>query len=498
MGDVAETPQAPAKDGEVPAARGRGGGRWRGARGKGGNRGNRGGQGGGQQGQQQQQQAPHPKQLPDPPKTLDAILAPKALGGKPTAAKNDPLMDSCLTLPGVSGFVEKKRDSEFELDFSQYMTLVEEAYISQITCDRGLTKFVPQSAFVYYMVLALWKRLYQIVSHRFGIDTYEKINGVIPEMYVTKEIKLYLDGIGNITDAGMKTWYFRISQELFVDQPHYGAQGSFGRVNDATHIRYETMPAPIVAMLTMVADVLYTVHNAQKVWALPDDMTPADINVAQPAGRDGNPVPPLQVASGNPTTNLLGYRPARKISNDHAIMLDDNGVSVGADWNATQFDVRNVDRIPILVSLVNFLTGQFKCSKCPMYQYTTDSIIGSLAQVPYTKRDITDVAPESGLRAVAKNGITSSYRQTLSNVTVGAIMFRYRFKRVRNDTTSDSYCYFWKQGNVYHIPPGWRANELSVYDISAKWNIDDFTSGSQDGRGVLNELCMKTKKKQER
>lgn len=426
--------------------------------------------------------------MPDaPPKSLDDLLSPKAIGGSPTEAKNDPMMDSDLVIQGVSGFVERKKSAEFSLDYSQYLTLIEESYTAQTTCDRGLAKFVPQSAYAYYMIIALWRRLYQITSRRWGINTYDEIERAIPEMHVPKEIKLYLDGLGNITDHEMKTWHLHFKEELFVDQAHYGAQGSFGRVDTNTHIRYETMPAPIIALLTILADMRFSDPDIKgaRHWPLPDDMTPE--------------TPTGGTAPGLPNPNLLGYRLAKKLSLDQMGVLQDNGFHVGKNWDDSVITARNLGRIPIIQSLISFLTGQFKHSKCPMEPYNTIPITGSLSQVPFTKRVSDDVNPEWSRRAVAKTGTTYSHRQTTSHIAVGAIIFRYRFKRKNSDRTSDCYCYYWlDRNNAPQIPPPWIQNEDSVFEGTSKWNIDDFTSGTQDGEGVAAELAIRTKKKNEK
>nr|XP_053653868.1 fragile X messenger ribonucleoprotein 1 homolog isoform X1 [Cherax quadricarinatus] len=57
----------------------------------------------------------HPKQIYDQPKkTIDELLAPKALGGQPFELENDPMNDPDMVIQGISGFVERKKSSEFQ------------------------------------------------------------------------------------------------------------------------------------------------------------------------------------------------------------------------------------------------------------------------------------------------------------------------------------------------------------------------------------------------
>lgn len=389
---------------------------------------------------------------------------------------NDPMMDDDLLIDGVRGFIQRRYE-DFQLDFSQYITLIEESYTAQIAKDQRLGKFIPASAYTYYMIILLWRRILQVTPYR-GNSHFENLSKALPQkLPVPKEIKLYLDSIGSVVDSEGLKWRFNFTPELTSDE-FYDACGSYGRISDITHLWYETLPAPIIPLLAMRADILRTNHKGDYHWALPAELTPKPVGSHLPA---------------NPTLNLLGYSYARRLTSDQVDVLLCNGISVtGAATEETCLTVRHIANIPVVQSLMSYLAGQFLHSKCAMLEYDTLSLNGSLAQIPFTVRvGSCDFIHCVSDQAASHKGVTKSYRQFTPHIA-SAPMFRFRFQRWLDDSQCESFCYTWVT-NGLHAPQAWKDNANNLYSKPAKWNIDDFTLEEVYGRGVLKHLAQRTK-----
>lgn len=138
--------------------------------------------------------------------------------------KVTPIMDDDILIDGVAGFIHRRYQG-FQLDFSQYITLVEQSYIAQTSNDKELKWFVPASAYTYYMVILLWKRILQTTSHR-GNSNFENLSRALPhKLPVPKEVRLYLDSIGGGVDPEGLEWRFNFTPELTYHE-FFGAWGS--------------------------------------------------------------------------------------------------------------------------------------------------------------------------------------------------------------------------------------------------------------------------------
>lgn len=461
---------------EVPASAPRGGG-YRG-RGRSGPRGRRGRGGGGRGGQKPQTPPPPPAPAGGDP------FAPRGKGGNPAIPKDDPAADSAIMIDGIAGFVEKTKNQLFQLDLSQYITLVTESYIAQTTCDRGLAKFVSASAYQYYMVILLWRRLFQLTSARRGDSCFDELSRALPHsLPVPKDIKIYLDSLGNIKDGEGQDWVFDFIAD-FSDIKVFGISGSYGKISTENHLQYETVPCPVIPLLTMRADILRTKFAGTRSWSLPTALTPADVEDTSP---------------GLPTLDLLGYQKAKNLTDDQYNVLIGNGVDVsGPAEDETFFNARMVANVPVIQSLMGFLVGQFESTKCPMERYDTTAITGSLAQVPFTVRSSFSFSPNE--RISQKVGITQTYRQSPPYVACASMMFRFRIMRAKKSgIQTDGFCFPWwnETKKKYIIPPEWIANANDIFNKPEKWNISDFTAGTADGQALLSDLARKTKKKQE-
>ena len=423
---------------------------------------------------------PKPRQIPDR-KDLDF-----AFKGAHMSPKNDnvDILDNNvdILIEGISGFVEEKMFTKFKLDYSGFMTLVKASYIAQVTTDRVLAKFVSESMFTYYCVLVFWRRIFQIDCESTGGTELKKLSQVLGEVSLPTDIQFYLDGLGNITDSESQTWKLEPQSHPTNLVVSGGASGSYGQVNAQTHILYETIPAPIIPLLHIGADLYRTLNYGPLDWELPVNLTPVN-NGDHPAGL--------------PTSNLLGYSRAERLTDDQLNSIENQGIALNAAQNGIDtYNVINVHNVPVNQPLVACINAQLKNSKCSAPVYSPTAINGSLSQIPFTVRAPSDTKPYRLRSAVEKQGMTKSYRQNNKYIASASATFRYRFKRMMNQNTHDCFCYFFYHDNVYNIPQAWRDNENSIYQMEPiKWNIHQFGLPSQDGRGLVEAFSSRTKMK---
>jgi len=217
------------------------------------------------------------KKLPD--------LTPKAQSAVSSEEKNDPLINSLIIVPGISGFIERVQSRKFQLDFTQYLELLETSYDAQQSFDRGIRKYLSFSQFQYYCVILLSKSLWSILSSR-GIYTleYQRLDSLLSfDLPVPDDVNLYLMGVGDISDSNAREFELELQAELNHVDEWFGAQGSFGIVDVDNHIMYETLPSPLVSLLKIQADLQFTasLRNPamqqeweQLDWDLPQGLRP--------------------------------------------------------------------------------------------------------------------------------------------------------------------------------------------------------------------------------
>jgi len=290
--------------------------------------------------------------------------------------------------------------------------------------------------FKYYCTLLFWQRIYQIENEGSECD-YLILFRSLGETAVPDDVQCYLDGIGNVTDNEGETWQFQAKSHPTA-VVHNHATGSFGQVDADTHILYETMPAPIIPLLNIAADVKMTIIGGPSAWDLPASLTPAT-NVHQPQ-EDGKP---NCVAPGHPTKNLLGYARAGKLTDDQMDVLINHGIQINRNNGDIEgFNIRTLDGIPINQSLVAYINSQLRNSKCSTKVYNQTDVSGALSQLPFTLRVASDLEPETNRSIGEKLGTTKSYQQNTAFIASAAATFRYRIKRMMNLHTVDCFCYF--------------------------------------------------------
>lgn len=125
--------------------------------------------------------------------------------------------------------------------------------------DRALAKYVSLSMWQYYMIIMLWKRLWRVVSDRGElVDEYVRLShSVTDDFAIPSDINFFLSGVGDVIDQDG-----RMNKLALNAQPSStvagGVYGFFGRLDARTHLQYETIPSPGVALLRVINDLRLT------------------------------------------------------------------------------------------------------------------------------------------------------------------------------------------------------------------------------------------------
>lgn len=398
--------------------------------------------------------------------TLEGVdLSPKALSTVASPLKNDPMIKDGVLVDGICGMVEDTKHRDFAIDMSGFSELVRSSYNAQISFDRGIRKFISLSGYQYYCTILLWRRLWQIESERGKSEEYEELTTVLKfKMPVPDDIYYYLAGIGDLVDPSAREFQLGNIPDL-ADITIGGVPGSFGIINENSHIFYETTPSPFVAFWNMIADMNRTVLPAAEGpvdWDLPEGIRPNNPNI------------------GLPTMNLLGYNRAVQLSEDQRGVFQAGGIYPGA-VNVVR-RVNNVAGLPINGHILEFIGMQLLNSRCTAYQLVwNESINGSLAQVPYVTRNPKDVDFDRFRSVSSKRAVTNSYVRLGDLTASGAAVFRYRIQR-RHREEVDMLCYAPIEG--HEMPAVWYNNVNSVFnfgDAVHLWNTSQFTLAEEEG-----------------
>lgn len=309
---------------------------------------------------------PQRQQRPDFKTTQKATpdLTPKHVSTNFTPEKNDPLLGE-FAVPSDS-FLEVHQPREFQVDYSGLLVLLDSSYIAQTTADRTLAKYVSRSMWNYYHVILLWRKLLIVKSKRgTSMPDRDALCALIGDDFpCSTEIAAYLNGLGDIIDQDGARARLMMQGRLLATL-FYGAAGAFGRVTAATHVAYETLPSPLVALLRIRADLAFTEAGGDVEWDLPADLRP---------GNAGH---------GLPTAQLLGWRPAERLTDTQRSTIRAAGISLD------DFNVENPGNVPVNELLMQSVAGYIRSAKTQCYKAPSMSAIGSIAQVPYSEKILT-------------------------------------------------------------------------------------------------------------
>ena len=388
------------------------------------------------------------------------------------------MMNECVLIEGIAGFVQTTHERRFALDYSQFSEIVRSSYESQITLDRGLKRHLSFSMFQYYCTIMFWKRIYTVLASR-GSHTIEelRLHQVLPESTpLPIDVATYLNGVGDLTDESGRRFHLDLHSDL-TDLEIGGVKGTFNRVDVNTHLAYETMPSPMIAILKIIADMRRTAlpqADGPVQWDLPEGLRPDNEEALLP------------------TPNLLGWSRAVQLTDFQRQALEDAGFTAAAD--DFQVTLINVGNLPVNQQLMAYVGQQLESSKVRAITTMATTPNGSMAQMPYTTRSPQDAQYHPDTAISSKGGITNSYCQTNSYTASGSAIMRYRLQR-RIGQEDDMVCYtFVDQA----IPGNWLAGENQVFEHGAfghLWNTAQFRLSEQNGRSLACSFAQRVREK---
>ncbi|XP_033220013.1 uncharacterized protein LOC117174767 [Belonocnema kinseyi] len=163
---------------------------------------------------------------------------------------------------------------------------------------------VPFSAFAYYCAIFVYLRFDCFMNFRFISKSLRSMLSALKEGYKLschnlELLTTYLKGFGDTDiydhESSIRCSFFNFK---FVEG------GWFGKVSKDTHFLYKSYPCLAVFTQAMIQDLKFTNGVDVENWDLPLEIRPAEEN------------------AGFPTTNMLGYQPAVKLSTDQVTFLN--------------------------------------------------------------------------------------------------------------------------------------------------------------------------------
>lgn len=424
-------------------------------------------------GKQRDPGASYPRK--EAPKLDPNALKPKFVSTATTVEKNDPLISNSEAIfDGGMGFTEIRQILEFHIDFTGYVNLVAVSYEKMITADRSIAKYVSSSMYAYYCVVLLWRRLAQVTAQRNGKTLeYSVIRDTVSEdLPIPADICAYLNGIGNVRDHEDNHTWLKLQAE-FSPLKSKGTPGFYGKITAANHWKYETLPAPGVFVLRILADIAFSEAPRVREWPLPDTITPNGDSVLLP------------------TVSLLGWRRAEMLTDFQLQLLR------GANFDADRAQVQDVYGIPVSQSLMDGIGGFIRNSKATSLALASTLTHGSLAIVPWSVKilDDDDEEPDEigavtpNILITAKQSKGQSPTQMGATLASSSVVFKYRFQRAAvGGTNRDGFAYRFNGG----VPATWVVNRDSAFEYGvggSNWNRAGFGSAECDGDAVQRAYC---------
>lgn len=382
-------------------------------------------------------------------------------------SKDDPHMHQSLVIHGVAGLVEANCKREFQLDFSQYIELIRASYETLCAFDE-FANYLSFGTFQYFCVVLLWKRLYFILSKR-GLKVSEThaLDKILNfELPVPKDIKIYLEGVGDLKDDFGNEYHLSL-QGVLSSLSIERLQGSYGKIDESNLIMYETLPSLMICLLKINADKVAS--GSKSYWTLPSQLLQNSYKL---------------------TRNLLGWWPAEVLRLEQQETL--RGVILIDRWG---YCVENVGYLPIHNNLIravaNILKSTNRFDNMPLNRY------GSISQIAFTSITSCNTGIDRIKSISKKMGRTSSYIQMPSNIACGAAIFRYRLKRYEGEFGNmlgvmgkDTEVYqkmLERENDIFNFGIGgtlWNSSLFGLYEQSGHALISSFSKKMQD---IANE-----------
>lgn len=153
------------------------------------------------------------------------------------------------------------------MDFTGYVSLIAVSYEKMITADRSIAKYVSSSMYAYYCVILLWRRLTQVTAQRLCRTLeYTVIRDTVSEdLPIPADIGAYLNGVGNVRDHEDNQTWLKLQADM-SSLKSKGSPGFYGKISANNHWKYETLPAPGMFVLRVLADIEYTEASRKPVF----------------------------------------------------------------------------------------------------------------------------------------------------------------------------------------------------------------------------------------
>lgn len=241
--------------------------------------------------------------------------APPELRGIVSTTFPEVCLNPYYEIPGSSLVLNRNRIvQDFTVTTDSYVLLSTHLYQALCIENVKFAETVSESAFQYYAVMLLWQRLSQFLSPRSRRSSpfLEKLSSLEPYMTgIPKPLEIYLRGIGNFQHPYFGEMRLRLP-DVFLSKIFNWTTGTFGKVTEDTHYLYEAFPAPGIAALRILNDLIKK-DNDDGVWDLPEDLRPdfKDISTAEP----------------KPTRNLLGWDIAELPTPEQIKLFQDSNIT---------------------------------------------------------------------------------------------------------------------------------------------------------------------------
>lgn len=132
-----------------------------------------------------------------------------------------------------------------------------------------------------------------------------------------------MDGLDN-TKLNHREVRMRAKPRSYVESEEDDSIGWFRKINQHTHYLYAAYPCLVVYAIRIIADMSFIIDEGlDPVWQLPPDIRPDDANV------------------GNATSNLLGFKPANKLTPLQMQWLIESGFNDEAGYVSTHPTISN-------------------------------------------------------------------------------------------------------------------------------------------------------------
>lgn len=382
---------------------------------------------------------------------------PKAQSQVASKLQNDPLWED-FGSDDFDVLMPERGDNRFAVTLEGYIPLIEQTYETLSHEDKTFGKSMSLSMFSWYCCQHLYMRIITIRMSE-GLATSDEKRYVaevssIP-FVIPLTIEIYLKSIGNVMDAELNK--LKISFPAFPN-----AEGHFGVVNNNSHWKYESVPAPYVTSRRMIHDYAYTTGlENDRIWTLPLNLLPPNRDATR------------HRICGNPTKNLLGWARSSMLTSEQTLILESCGID-GANF-PTERPMFQFNR-GLFVLLSSHLSAASRSMK--MSGSAITSIEGSFGQTLFVERD--DRHPEEFDRNVQYcemgNLCTVSAFQVDKRFSQGAAVCNFRSRKFEINNLRSYACFDF--GDYEHVPDGWNNTVNTIFDFGAQadWNRPKFTS----------------------